>query len=135
MTDAPSDEQIKHLRDAHRRVRSTLIANADLLSAPFTDAPDKNPWDTFVRPAMRELQGAVKAVTGAADDQPTEPRTFSDGGVDDIRHLYALQHAITDAGGELTRDVHKAIDALRAVWDRELRSEQMKALGLNGGQP
>ncbi|NUS22709.1 MAG: hypothetical protein HOV92_00575 [Streptomyces sp.] len=56
-----------------------------------------------------------------------DPRTFEDGGVNDIRALYALQHAIEAAGGELTRPVHKAIDALRGVWDDELRRAQSAA--------
>lgn len=42
----------------------------------------------------------------------------------DMRELYAVQHAITDAGGMLTPAVHKALDALRETWDRELRRAQ-----------
>ncbi|MFD8234034.1 hypothetical protein ACFV20_19400 [Streptomyces sp. NPDC059696] len=55
-----------------------------------------------------------------------QTETFADGSVNDIRELYALQHAITDAGGTLARPVHRAIDDLRAVWDRELRREQQR---------
>ena len=44
--------------------------------------------------------------------------------VNDMRELYAVQHAITDAGGTLTPAVHKALDALRETWDRELRRAQ-----------
>jgi hypothetical protein len=61
-TDPQTDPRVKHLRDAQRRLRSALIANADRLDKPFTDDPDKNPWDTFVRPAMRELKAAVDAI-------------------------------------------------------------------------
>jgi len=57
------------------------------------------------------------------NDQPT---TFADGGVNDFHELYTLQHAITEAGGTLSRPVHRAIDDLRAVWDRELRREQQR---------
>jgi hypothetical protein len=44
--------------------------------------------------------------------------------VDDMRELYAVQHAITDAGGTLTPAVHRAIDALREWWDAGLRRAQ-----------
>ena len=44
--------------------------------------------------------------------------------VNDMRELYAVQHAITDAGGTLAPEVHKAIDELREAWDRELRRAQ-----------
>ena len=44
--------------------------------------------------------------------------------VNDMRELYAVQHAIADAGGTLAPEVHKAIDGLREVWDRELRRAQ-----------
>jgi hypothetical protein len=44
--------------------------------------------------------------------------------VDDMRELYAVQHAITDAGGTLTPAVHRAIDALRERWDAGLRRAQ-----------
>jgi len=47
--------------------------------------------------------------------------------VNDMRELYAVQHAITDAGGTLAPEVHKAIDELREVWDRELRRAQAEA--------
>lgn len=49
---------------------------------------------------------------------------FEDGGVNDIQELYAAQDAITDAGGQLTRDVHRSIDAIRTCWDRVLRDVQ-----------
>ena len=49
--------------------------------------------------------------------------------VNDMRELYAVQLAITDAGGTLTPGVHKALDALREVWDRELRREQQRNAG------
>lgn len=52
--------------------------------------------------------------------------TFADGGVDDIAELYRAQAAIQTAGGKLTKPVHQAIDAIRAKWDRVLRSEQQK---------
>ncbi|MCX4809039.1 ParB N-terminal domain-containing protein [Streptomyces sp. NBC_01239] len=52
----------------------------------------------------------------------TDPQTTND-----MRELYAVQHAITDAGGALTPAVHKAIDALRETWDRELRRAQAEA--------
>jgi hypothetical protein len=47
--------------------------------------------------------------------------------LNDMRELYAVQHAITDAGGALTPAVHKALDALREVWDARLRKEQEQA--------
>ncbi len=47
--------------------------------------------------------------------------------VNDMRELYAVQHAITDAGGTLAPEVHKAIDELREAWDRELRRAQAEA--------
>lgn len=46
--------------------------------------------------------------------------------MNDIAELYHAQDAIQAAGGQLTRPVHKAIDAIRAKWDRVLRSEQQK---------
>lgn len=58
-----TDPRVKNLRDAQRRLRSALVANADRLDKPFTDDPDKNPWDTFVRPAMRGLEAAVDAIS------------------------------------------------------------------------
>lgn len=58
-------ETAKHLRDAQRRLRSVLVANADRLSTPFTDDPSKNPWDTYLRPAVRGLQEAVSAACDA----------------------------------------------------------------------
>lgn len=57
-----TDPRVKNLRDAQRRLRSALVANADRLDKPFTDDPDKNPWDTFVRPAMRGLEAAVDEI-------------------------------------------------------------------------
>lgn len=69
---AASDLIVKRLRAANRRVRSVLLANADRLSTPFTDDPGKNPWDTFVRPAMNRLQRAVNTAAAAlAEAQPT----------------------------------------------------------------
>ena len=73
-------ETVKHLRDAQRRLRSVLVANADRLSTPFTDDPSKNPWDTYLRPAMRGLQEAVNAacdalaVAAAVSVPPPAPR-------------------------------------------------------------
>lgn len=76
MTTNPNpDPRVKHLRDAQRRVRSALIANADRLSTPFTDDPGKNPWDTFVRPAMRELKAAVDAVAVSSAVSVVPPAT------------------------------------------------------------
>jgi hypothetical protein len=57
----------------------------------------------------------------------TEPHTYADGGASDIYQLYALHAAIKDSGGNLTRPVHKAIDELRAAWDRALRHAQASA--------
>ena len=61
-----------------------------------------------------------------ASGHQTAAHTFSDGGVDDIAELYRAQAAIQTAGGRLTKPVHQAIDAIRAKWDRALRSEQQK---------
>jgi hypothetical protein len=61
-----------------------------------------------------------------ASDHKTAAHTFSDGSVDDIAELYRTQAAIQTAGGKLTKPVHQAIDAIRAKWDRVLRSEQQK---------
>jgi hypothetical protein len=60
------------------------------------------------------------------DPQPetTEPTGRT---VNDMRELYAVQHAITDAGGLLTPGVHKALDALREAWDIGVRREQAEA--------
>lgn len=69
-TDPNPDPRVKNLRDAQRRLRSVLIANADRLDKPFTDDPDKNPWDTYVRPAMRELKSAVDAIAAPAAAVP-----------------------------------------------------------------
>jgi hypothetical protein len=69
-----TDPRVKNLRDAQRRLRSALIANADRLDKPFTDDPDKNPWDTFVRPAMRGLEAAVDAIAAAPAAVPPTDR-------------------------------------------------------------
>ena len=58
-------ETAQHLRDAQRRLRSVLVANADRLSTPFTDDPSKNPWDTYLGPAVRGLQEDVNAACEA----------------------------------------------------------------------
>ncbi|MGY4902537.1 hypothetical protein [Streptomyces sp. 900116325] len=70
---------------------------------------------------MEELRARVAEL-----EQQVEPETFEDGGVNDIRELYAAQEAITASGGQLTRPVHRAIDAIRARWDIALRREQQR---------
>lgn len=72
MTPTP---HVQRLRDARRRLQSVLVANADRLSTPFTDFPDKNPWDTYVRPAMRELKNAVDAIAAPAAVPVAAPPT------------------------------------------------------------
>ncbi|MEU3426618.1 hypothetical protein [Streptomyces gardneri] len=54
------------------------------------------------------------------------PELF-DGTVNDIGDLYAIHEAITDSGGQLTRPVHRALDALRTRWDLALRHEQQRS--------
>lgn len=103
---ADRDGAMKNLRHAHRRVRSVLVANADRLSAPFTDDPDKNPWDTFVRPAMRDLDDAVKAIATVPVPPPaTQPAVERVG-----RHLAAKDHPHTDwaALTDVCREVYLA---------------------------
>jgi hypothetical protein len=70
-----TDPRVENLRDAQRRLRSALIANADRLDKPFTDDPDKNPWDTFVRPAMRGLESAVDAIAATPAAPVAAPPT------------------------------------------------------------
>ncbi|MER7517827.1 hypothetical protein [Streptomyces sp. NPDC126499] len=47
----------------------------------------------------------------------------------DMPQLFALQRAITESGGTLTREVHTAIDALRNFWDAALQRAQQPAAG------
>jgi hypothetical protein len=75
-------------------------------------------WQSARRERAR-LRGIIAANWETAE-------TFQDGGVNDIAELYRAQDAIQAAGGQLTRPVHQAIDAIRAKWDRVLRSEQQK---------
>ena len=75
-------------------------------------------WQSARRERAR-LRGIIAANWDAAE-------AFADGGVNDIAELYHAQDAIQAAGGQLTRPVHQAIDAIRAKWDRALRSEQQK---------
>lgn len=53
------------------------------------------------------------------------PETFN-GTINDIGDLYAIHQAITDSGGQLTRPIHRALDALRNRWDLALRHEQQR---------
>ena len=78
----------------------------------------RSAWQSARRERVR-LRGIIAANWEAAE-------TFQDGGVNDIAELYRAQNAIQAAGGQLTRPVHRAIDAIRAKWDRVLRSEQQK---------
>ncbi len=71
-------------------------------------------------------RAAWQSARRRASGHQTAAHTFSDGGVDDIAELYRAQAAIQTAGGRLTKPVHQAIDAIRAKWDRALRSEQQK---------
>jgi hypothetical protein len=91
-----------------------------------TDSSDYG-YDTYRDAWNGGVMDAAEKLRRLADETPdpqTTPATFADGGVNDIRALYALHEAITTAGGELTRPVHRAIDNLRAVWDQELHREQ-----------
>ncbi len=78
----------------------------------------RSAWQSARRERAR-LRGIIAANCKTAE-------TFQDGGVNDIAELYRAQDAIQAAGGQLTRPVHRAIDAIRAKWDRVLRSEQQK---------
>ncbi|MEV7034572.1 hypothetical protein AB0N99_30625 [Streptomyces sp. NPDC093272] len=82
-------------------------------------------WTAVNAPTYEESTAATLTFAQLLAPEP-QPRTFADGGVSDIYELYAVHHAITEAGGKLTRPVHRAIDALREAWDRELRREQTK---------
>lgn len=84
-----TDPRVKNLRDAQRRLRSALVANADRLDKPFTDAPDKNPWDTFVRPAMRGLEAAVDAIAATPAAPVTVPPADQPGLRDRIADVLA----------------------------------------------
>ena len=109
--------------------------NADpQLPAHWSQAVTDAFWTAVNAPTYDESTAATLALAQLLDCDP-EPRTFSDGGVNDIRQLYAVQDAITAAGGELTRPVHRAIDALREVWDQELRREQEKQPAAGGVVP
>lgn len=79
---------------------------------------------------QRAIADAVVAaqqqrVRAETEDRP-RPGTFIDGCVDDLHELYAIHHAITDSGGQLTPSVHRALDALRDRWDLALRNEQQR---------
>jgi hypothetical protein len=120
-TDPQTDPRVKHLRDAQRRLRSALIANADRLDKPFTDDPGKNPWDTFVRPAMRELKAAVDAIAAMPAAPVAAPPTGQAGLVltEDERTMlaYALDQAqekIWSEDGFTDKD-QAAVDSLRRL--------------------
>lgn len=87
--------------------------------------------ESFAARELTEQAGRLRRLAAEAQ-QPTPapaeavPAVFADGGVNDIRELYAVHEAITASGGQLTHHVHRAVDALRAVWDRELRREQQR---------
>lgn len=99
--------------DAERDEWVTVVAADTVLALQL-----RNDW----------LERRVHDLQVVADRLVKPPRTFAEGGcVDDLGELYSVQHAITAADGALTRDVHRALDALRAVWERALVAEQDKA--------
>jgi hypothetical protein len=64
-----SDAALSRLDHARRRMEAALLASAHFLEEPFTNAPETNPWERSVKPAMyalREAIAAVKADSGAA---------------------------------------------------------------------
>ena len=63
-------ERDKRIKDAARRLRAVLIANADLLDVAFTNEPSLSPWTRSVKPALEALLAAVAA--GSSPD--TTPR-------------------------------------------------------------
>ncbi|MET8377988.1 hypothetical protein [Streptomyces microflavus] len=89
-------------------------------------------WYAHADAALSVLPAPALAVARqllgtTGEDTAAEPATFADGGVNDLHELYAVHEAITSSGGQLSRHVHRTIDALRAVWDRELRRAQRRA--------
>ena len=84
------------------------------------------------RPGMNQLTSdqldqlyAERDRLAAELEELRHPETFG-GTVNDIGDLYAIHQAITESGGELTRPVHRALDALRNRWDLALRHEQQR---------
>ncbi|MFE0647457.1 hypothetical protein ACFVZH_02550 [Streptomyces sp. NPDC059534] len=75
--------------------------------------------------ARAEQAEAERDRLAAELDNLRHPETFN-GAINDIGDLYAIHQAITDSGGELTRPVHRALDALRSRWDLALRHEQQR---------
>ncbi|MEV0691806.1 hypothetical protein [Streptomyces sp. NPDC050388] len=93
--------------------------------------------DEVARLQYGTVRDVVIGLRRLADETPAaeaKPATFADGGVNDIRELYALHAVITATGGELTPPVHRAIDDLRGVWDRELRREQERRAAMAARQ-
>lgn len=72
------------------------------------------------------LEWQAADLRARAERAATPPRTHADGGVNDLRELYDVQHAITAAGATLTTEIHRTVDALRSVSDRALAAEQAK---------
>ena len=105
---------------------------------PGAEVDDENDWDAHLADtvlavlraaSLRELELLARPNTPPSRPEPrgvaTDPQT--DCPVNDMSELYAVQHAITEAGGKLTPDVHKALDALREAWDAGLRRAQAEA--------
>ena len=60
--------ELADARTAWRRLQTGLIANADLLDVPFSNAPDQSPWKRL-KPSMRVLDDSLK--NAAAVSAPT----------------------------------------------------------------
>jgi len=84
---------------------------------------NKQAYAGAVTDAMAADERAKEAE--AALDAVLHPDLF-DGTVNDMAELYAVHRAITDNGGQLTRPIHRALDALRTRWDLALRHEQQR---------
>ncbi|GAA1887757.1 hypothetical protein GCM10009837_06920 [Streptomyces durmitorensis] len=123
----------RDLRDRVTEIVNRLAAHAKGFQ-DVLDESDRGPWGRLVCGDIDELRTAL-ADPALADRAAVPPRVFADGGVNDLRELYALHHVLRDAGVEPTRPIHKAIDALRSAWDRELRREQLRRMAAAKTQP
>ena len=120
--------KVRQARDAE--VARLRAENAELGRQLACVRGDVRDMEAHVREQDAEFERLRRLAAEAQQPTPAPaeevPAVFADGGVNDIRELYAVHEAITASGGQLTRHVHRAVDALRAVWDRELRREQQR---------
>lgn len=85
---------------------------------PFLLTGDENPSVAAMQASARRqgLRLQFTVVEEAADDPTVAPN--------DLEQLVALHRAIRSSGGDLTRNVHNAIDDLRNLWDARLQQVQ-----------